>query len=48
MTKRENIISKGEHLVRGSNLLVLKLINFLRGQVLFASYMFLMSSFFGG
>ena len=31
--------------VRGSNLLVLKLINPLRGQVLFASYMLSMSSF---
>jgi hypothetical protein len=45
MTKRENILSKGEHSFRGSNLLVLKLINLLRGQVLFASYMLLMSSF---
>jgi hypothetical protein len=45
MTKRENILLKGEHSFRGSNLLVLKLINLLRGQVLFASYMLLMSSF---
>jgi hypothetical protein len=37
MTKRENILSKGEHSFRGSNLF--------RGQVLFASYMLLMSSF---
>jgi hypothetical protein len=45
MTKRENFLSKGEHSFRGSNLLVLKLINLLRGQVLFASYLLLMSSF---
>ena len=43
--KGEKFIPKGEHSFRGSNLLVLKLLNFLRGQVLFASYMFLMSSF---
>jgi hypothetical protein len=45
VTKRENILSKGEHSFRGSNLLVLQLINLLRGQALFASYMLLMSSF---
>jgi hypothetical protein len=45
MTKRENILSKGEHSFRGSNLLVLQLINLLRQQVLFASYTLLMSSF---
>jgi hypothetical protein len=45
MTKRENILSKREHSFRGSNLLVLQLINILRGQVLFASYMLLMYSF---
>ena len=45
MTKRENILSKWEHSFRGSNLLVLQLIDLLRGQVLFASYMPLMSSF---
>jgi hypothetical protein len=45
MTKRENILSKGKHSFRGSNLLVLQLINLLRGQVLFASYMLLMTSF---
>jgi hypothetical protein len=45
MTKRENILSKGEHSFRGSNLLVLQMINLLRGQALFASYMLLMSSF---
>jgi hypothetical protein len=45
MTKRENILSKGELPFRESNLLVLHLINLLKGQVLFASYMLLMSSF---
>jgi hypothetical protein len=45
MTKRENILSKGEHSFKGSNLLVLQLINLLREKVLFASYMLLMSSF---
>jgi hypothetical protein len=45
MIKRENILSKGEHSFRGSDLLVLQLINLLIGQVLFASYMLLMSSF---
>jgi hypothetical protein len=45
MTKRKNILSKEEHSFRGSNRLVLQLINLLRGQVLFASYMLLMSSF---
>jgi hypothetical protein len=45
MTKRESILSKGEHSFRRSNLLVLQLINLLRRQVLFASYMLLMSSF---
>jgi hypothetical protein len=45
MTKRENILSNGEPSFRGSNLFVLKLINLLRGQVLFASYMLLISSF---
>jgi hypothetical protein len=45
MTTRDNILSKEEHSFRGSNLLVLKLINLLSGQVLFASYMLLMSSF---
>jgi hypothetical protein len=43
--KGEKILSKGEHSFRGSNLLVLQLINLLRGQVLFVSYMLLMSSF---
>jgi hypothetical protein len=39
VTKRENILSKGDHSIRGSNFLVLQLINLLRGQALFASYM---------
>jgi hypothetical protein len=43
--KGEKTLSKGEHSFRGTNLLVLQLINLLRGQVLFASYMILMSSF---
>jgi hypothetical protein len=45
VSKREKILPKGEHLFRRSNFLVLKYINLLRGQVLFASYMLLMSSF---
>jgi hypothetical protein len=45
MTKRENILSKREQSFRGSNLLGLQLINLVRWQVLFASYMLLMSSF---
>jgi hypothetical protein len=45
MTKRENILSKGELSFRKSNLLVLHLINLLKGPVLFTSYMLLMSSF---
>jgi hypothetical protein len=45
MTKWENILSKREQSFRGSNLLGLQLINLVRWQVLFASYMLLMSSF---
>jgi hypothetical protein len=44
VSKGEKILSKGEHSFRGSNLLVLKLLNPLRGQE-FAFYMLLMSSF---
>jgi hypothetical protein len=45
MTKRENILLEGEHSFRGTNLLLLQLINPLRGQVLCASYMLSISSF---
>jgi hypothetical protein len=45
MSKGQNILSKGEHSFRGSNLIVILLINLLRGQVMFAFYMLLMSSF---
>jgi hypothetical protein len=45
MKRGGNILSIRGHSFRGSNLLVLLLINLLRGQVLFASYTRLMSSF---
>jgi hypothetical protein len=43
--KREKILSKGEHSFRGSNLFSASIVSPLRGLVLFASYMLLMSSF---
>jgi hypothetical protein len=46
--KGEKFFYKGKHSLRGSNPLVLQLVlidKSLRGQVLFASYMLLMSSF---